>query len=135
MDKEKLKSTSKNLIKSNKKFIDEFKEFINRGSVIDLAVGVVVGGAFTTIVNSLVNDIIMPIASLLIGGVEFKNLKIEIPNFFGTGDKAVIAYGNFLQNVVNFLLIALCVFIIVKAINRMHENAEKLKTIKLPKKK
>ena len=135
MDKEKLKSTSKNLIKSNKKFIDEFKEFINRGSVIDLAVGVVVGGAFTTIVNSLVNDIIMPIASLLIGGVEFKNLKIEIHNFFGTSDKAVIAYGNFLQNVVNFLLIALCVFIIVKAINRMHENAEKLKTIKLPKKK
>lgn len=135
MDKEKLKSTSKNLIKSNKKFIDEFKEFINRGSVIDLAVGVVVGGAFTTIVNSLVNDIIMPIASLLIGGVEFKNLKIEIPNFFGTSDKAVIAYGNFLQNVVNFLLIALCVFIIVKAINRMHENADKLKTIKLPKKK
>lgn len=94
---------------------------------MDLAVGVVVGGAFTTIVNSLVNDIIMPIVSLVAGGVDFTNLSIEIDNFFGTGDKAVIAYGNFLQNIVNFLLIAFCVFLVVKAMNKMREKAERLK--------
>lgn len=117
-----------NKIKAKRRgFIGEFKEFINKGSVMDLAVGVVVGGAFTTIVNSLVNDIIMPIVSLVAGGVNFTNLSIEIDNFFGTGDKAVIAYGNFLQNIVNFLLIAFCVFLVVKAMNKMREKAERLK--------
>lgn len=108
-------------------FFGEFKEFINKGSVMDLAVGVVVGGAFTTIVNSLVNDIIMPIVSLVAGGVDFTNLSIEINNFFGADDKAVIAYGNFIQNIVNFLLIAFCVFLVVKAMNKMREKAERLK--------
>lgn len=108
-------------------FIDEFKEFINKGSVMDLAVGVIIGGAFTSIVTSLVSDILMPIISLIAGGVNFTNLSITIPNFFGTGDAAVIAYGNFLQNVVNFLLIAFCVFLIVKGLNTMRERTEKLK--------
>ena len=106
-------------------FRKEFIEFINRGSVIDLAVGVAVGGAFTTIVNSLVNDIVMPIVGLLAGGVDFTGLAIRIPNFFGTGDEAVIAYGNFIQNVIQFLIIAWVIFMIIKAMNRLNRRRDK----------
>ena len=106
-------------------FRKEFIEFINRGSVVDLAVGVAVGGAFTAIVNSLVNDIVMPIVGLLAGGVDFTGLAIRIPNFFGTGDEAVIAYGNFIQNVIQFLIIAWVIFMIVKAMNRINRKKEK----------
>ena len=81
----------------NSGFRKEFIEFINRGSVVDLAVGVAVGGAFTAIVNSLVNDIVMPIVGLIGGGVDFRDLKLVIPNFFGGNTEAVIAYGNFIQ--------------------------------------
>lgn len=113
-------------------FKEEFIEFINRGSMIDLAVGVAVGGAFTTIVNSLVDDIVMPIVGLIAGGVDFTNLAIRIPNFFGTGDEAVIAYGNFLQNVVQFLIIAWVIFMIIKAMNRLNRrrDAKKAKAAK-----
>ena len=103
----------------------EFIEFINRGSMIDLAVGVAVGGAFTAIVNSLVNDIVMPIVGLLLGGVDFTNLAIRIPNFFGTGDEAVIAYGNFIQNCVEFFVIAWVIFMIIKAMNRLNRHRDK----------
>ena len=105
-------------------FRKEFIEFINRGSVVELAVGVAVGGAFTTIVNSLVNDIVMPIVGLIAGGVDFTNLVIHIPNFFGTGDEAVIAYGNFIQNVIQFLIIAFVIFMIVKAMNRLNRRKD-----------
>ena len=105
-------------------FRKEFIEFINRGSVVDLAVGVAVGGAFTKIVNSLVNDIVMPIVGLIAGGVDFTDLAIRIPNFFGTGDEAVIAYGNFLQNVIEFLIIAWVIFMIVKAMNRLNRRRD-----------
>lgn len=111
--------------KSGGSFKDEFIEFINRGSVVDLAVGVAVGGAFTAIVNSLVNDIVMPIVGLLAGGVDFTNLAIRIPNFFGTGDEAVIAYGNFIQNVIEFLIIAWVIFLIIKAMNRINRRRDK----------
>ena len=104
---------------------EEFIEFINRGSMIDLAVGVAVGGAFTAIVNSLVNDIVMPIVGLLLGGVDFTNLAIRIPNFFGTGDEAVIAYGNFIQNVVEFLVIAWVIFMVIKMMNRLNRHRDK----------
>ncbi len=106
-------------------FRKEFIEFINRGSVVDLAVGVAVGGAFTAIVNSLVNDIIMPIVGLVAGGVDFTDLAIRIPNFFGTGDEAVIAYGNFIQNVIEFLIIAWVIFMIIKAMNRINRRKDK----------
>lgn len=106
-------------------FKKEFVEFINRGSVVDLAVGVAVGGAFTAIVNSLVNDIIMPIVGLIAGGVDFTNLAIRVPNFFGTGDEAVISYGNFLQNVLQFLIIAWVIFMIIKAMNRLNRRRDK----------
>jgi len=105
----------------------EFKEFINRGSVVDLAIGVAVGGAFTAIVKSLVDDIIMPITSLLAGGADFSSLSIDIPNIFGADTVAHIAYGNFIQNVVNFLIIAFTVFVIVKALNQFNRNQEAAK--------
>ena len=95
-------------------FRKEFMEFINRGSVVDLAVGVAVGGAFTVIVNSLVNDIVMPIVGLIGGGVDFRDLRLVIPNFFGGDTEAVIAYGNFIQNVVQFLVIAWVIFMIIR---------------------
>ena len=109
---------------------EEFIEFINRGSMIDLAVGVAVGGAFTAIVNSLVNDIVMPIVGLLLGGVDFTNLAIRIPNFFGTGDEAVIAYGNFIQTAVEFLIIAWVIFMIIKAMNRLNRKRDAKKAEK-----
>lgn len=109
---------------------EEFIEFINRGSMIDLAVGVAVGGAFTAIVNSLVNDIVMPIVGLIAGGVDFTGLAIRIPNFFGGQDEAVIAYGNFIQNVVQFLIIAWVIFMVIKAMNRMNRRRESRKAEK-----
>ena len=124
--KEKLAETQKKSSGSRKEFI----EFINRGSVVDLAVGVAVGGAFTAIVNSLVNDIVMPIVGLIAGGVDFTNLAIRIPNFFGNGDEAVIAYGNFIQNVVQFLVIAWVIFMVIKAMNRMNRRREARKAKK-----
>lgn len=105
-------------------FVKEFKEFINRGSIMDLAIGVAVGGAFTTIVKSLVDDIIMPITGLILGGVNLSNLSIDIPNIFGLNTSVHIAYGNFLQNVVNFLVVAFTVFIIVRFINRMNADVK-----------
>lgn len=105
-------------------FIKEFKEFINRGSIMDLAIGVAVGGAFTSIVKSLVDDIIMPLTGLLAGGVDFSKLAIDIPNIFGLNTSVHIAYGNFLQNVVNFLVIAFTVFIIVRFINRLNADVK-----------
>ena len=101
-----------------KGFIAEFKEFINRGSVVDLAVGVVVGGAFTAIVNSLVNDIIMPAIGLLTGGIDFANLSVTV------GD-ATLKYGNFIQNIINFFIVAFCIFLVVRVMNRMRENSSK----------
>ena len=109
---------------SDNAFFREFKEFIDRGNVMDLAIGVAVGGAFTAIVNSLVNDMIMPITSLILGGVDFSTLAIDIPNIFGADTTAHIAYGNFLQNVVNFLVVALTVFLIVRTLNRLNEKAK-----------
>ena len=112
---------------------EEFIEFINRGSMIDLAVGVAVGGAFTAIVNSLVNDIVMPIVGLLLGGVDFTGLAIRIPNFFGTGDEAVIKYGSFIQNVVQFLVIAWVIFMVIKAMNRLNRRRDARKAAKAEK--
>jgi large conductance mechanosensitive channel protein len=95
---------------AKKGFIAEFKEFIARGNVMDLAVGVIIGGAFQSIVNSLVNDMIMPVISLLTGGVNFSNWVIRI----GSGENDTIKYGNFITAVINFLLMALVIFCFVK---------------------
>jgi len=103
-----------------KKILNEFKEFIARGNVIDLAVGVVMGSAFSAIVTSLVNDIIMPLVGILIGGVDFAGLSANI-------GEARVMYGAFIQAIINFLIIAFCIFMFVKAINKLNEKAKKLK--------
>ena len=97
--------------------LKEFKAFLMRGNVVDLAEAVVIGAAFTAIVNSLVNDIIMPIIGVIIGGLDFTSLGITV------GD-SVIAYGNFLQAVINFVLIGLVLFFIVKGMNKMAPKKE-----------
>jgi large conductance mechanosensitive channel len=97
--------------------LSEFRQFLLRGNVIDLAVAVVIGVAFTAIVNSLINDVIMPVIGLLIGGINFVSLSL-------TAGGAVIAYGNFLQAIVNFLVIGLVLFLVVRAVNRLHKRQE-----------
>jgi large conductance mechanosensitive channel len=104
--------------KKTKGLIEEFKTFIKRGNVIDLAVGVVIGGAFSKIVSSLVDNIIMPLIGVIIGGIDFSNLSIKV-------DKATIKYGLFIQNVIDFLIIALCIFFIVKLINKFLNHSKK----------
>lgn len=111
-------------MKDAKGFIAEFKKFISRGNVLDLAVGVIIGGAFTSIVNSLVNDIIMPIVGILFGGIDFTKLRYVITPAAGDVPEAAIYYGNFIQNVVDFLLVAFVVFVMLKAINRFHRKKE-----------
>lgn len=91
--------------------LQEFKKFISRGNVVDLSVGVVVGGAFSKIVSSLVDNIIMPIVGIIIGGIDFTNLSLKI---FGID----IKFGLFLQNVVDFFIIAFCIFMVIKLINK-----------------
>jgi len=97
--------------------IQEFRDFINRGNVMDLAVAVIIGAAFGAIVNSLVNDIVMPIIGIIFGGVDFTTLAIQV------GEES-ITYGNFIQAIVNFVLIAFTVFLIVRAYNRLQEEEE-----------
>lgn len=102
-----------------KKFMEEFKKFISRGNVMDMAVGIIIGGAFTAIVNSLVNDIVMPVISLLTGGFDFTALAIKL----GEGEEAaVLNYGAFISAIINFLLIALVIFLLIKGINKMHKD-------------
>ena len=104
------------------KLVNEFKEFVMRGNVLDLAVGVIIGGAFNSIVTSLCNDVIMPAIGWLIGGVDFKDLKIALPAnpLAPEGAEPVsIGYGAFLQNVLDFLIIAFCIFLIVKGITAL----------------
>ena len=114
------------------KFAKEFKAFIMRGNVVDMAVGVIVGGAFTAIVNSLVNDILMPVIGALFGGINFSNLKIVLREATETAEEAAIRYGSFIQAIVNFLLVALCIFLVVKAINKAREAAEAKKKAEEP---
>ena len=93
-----------------KKILKEFKEFISKGNVIDMAVGVVIGSAFSKIVTSLVNDIIMPLVGIIIGGLDFTSLSIKIKD-------SEILYGSFIQNIVDFLIIAACIFTVIKIMN------------------
>lgn len=103
----------------------EFKEFISRGSVIDLAIGVVIGGAFTGIVNSLVNDIIMPPIGYLLAGVDFTEMRFVMQRASEGVEEVTINYGNFIQQIISFLLIALVLFFVVKGINRLREVGKK----------
>ena len=107
-----------------KKFMQEFKEFISRGNVVDMAVGVVVGSAFTAIVNSLVKDVIMPFIGWLIGGIDFADFKIVLAPAQGDVAEVAILYGNFINQVINFLILAFVVFSVVKVINSMRRKKE-----------
>ena len=98
--------------------IKEFKKFISKGNVVDLAVGVIIGAAFGKIVSSLVDDIIMPLIGLIVGGIDFSGLTVKIKD-------ASINYGMFIQNVVDFLIVAFCIFIAVKAFNKLTHKEEK----------
>lgn len=105
-------------MKKGKTFIEEFKKFITRGNVIDMAVGVIIGGSFTTIVTSLNNDIITPILGIF-GGVDFSNLKLVL----GSGKNApVLAYGSFITVVINFLIVAFILFALIKLVNSINES-------------
>ena len=100
------------ILKRGGKTASEFKEFIAKGNVIDLAVGVVMGGAFGKIVTSVVSDILMPVIGMLIGGVDFSGLSVKV-------GEASITYGNFIQNIIDFLIISIFIFIFVKLIERL----------------
>ena len=118
-----LKKLKKSIKKMNP-ILKEFRDFINRGNVIDLAVGVIIGGAFNKIISSLVNDLIMPVVGIILGGIDFTNLEITIPNFLGGSSAAHLRYGNFIQNVVDFLIVAFCVFIFIRIINKFAAKKE-----------
>lgn len=105
-----------------KKFMDEFKQFALKGNMIDLAIGMIIGSAFTGIVGSLVDDIFMPVLSLFTGRIDFSKMKIVL----GSGDAAAtINYGTFITQVINFLLISLVVFIMIRQINKLEEWGKK----------
>ena len=107
------------------KFINEFKEFAVKGNAVDMAVGVIIGGAFGKIISSIVNDIIMPPIGWLIGGVKFTDLKCKLPQLdlgVEKHDPVTINYGNFLQTTFDFIIIAFCVFLLVKGINRLAQE-------------
>jgi len=99
--------------------LKEFREFIQRGSVIDLAVGVIIGGAFGAIVTSLVNDILMPLVGIVLGGLDFTTLSIQV-------GEATVLYGNFIQAIVNFIIIAFVIFLIVRSYNRLQAKEEEV---------
>lgn len=98
-------------------FLKEFKLFAMRGNVMDMAVGVIIGGAFGKIVSSLVNDVFMPVIGVITGGVDFSNLSFKV-------EDAEVKYGMFLQNVIDFLIVAFCIFVMIKAVNKQAKHKE-----------
>ncbi len=108
-----------------KKFLKEFKEFAMKGSVLDLAVGMMIGSAFSSIVSSLVNDILMPLVSTLLQVEDFSGLKILLVDKGDVATNVYLNYGAFIQNIIDFLIIALCIFMIVKSINHMKDRFNK----------
>lgn len=119
--KEDIKDNFNHLTEKSTSLIGEFKEFIARGNVMDLAVGVIIGGAFSNIVTSLTNNILMPIIGAIIGGLDFSSLSYTFKLW---GREVPLTYGVFIQNVVDFLLTALCIFIMVKAINKIFHKKD-----------
>ena len=113
-------------------FVKEFKEFAMKGNVMDMAVGVIIGGAFGKIVTSLVNDVIMPVVSMATGGIDFSNLFVNLSDdakykTLAEAQEAgasVFAYGQFIQNIIDFLIIAFCIFLMIKGMNKMKKKEE-----------
>jgi large conductance mechanosensitive channel len=119
------------------KFLNEFKQFAMRGNVLDMAVGVIIGGAFGKIVSSVVDDIIMPPIGWLIGGVNFSDLKVTLPAVEMIGGEklqaATINYGIFLQTTLDFLIVAFCVFMLIKVVNKVTAKKQEEKPAEAPK--
>ena len=129
----------KKALEKSKGFVKEFGEFIKKGNVVDMAVGVVIGSAFGAIVTSLVNDIIMPLVSLLTGGLDFSNWFLALDgNKYATLEEATTAgaatlnYGNLISVVINFVIVAFCIFLVVKAMNRLKRKEEEEKKEEAP---
>ena len=125
----KMKEEIRKAQKGAKEEAGEFKKFISKGNVVDMAVGVIIGGSFGKIVTSLVNDIITPIIGIIIGGIDFSNLSIQI-------NEAKIMYGNFIQTIIDFLIIAICIFTVIRTFEKIKNKntTKKSKTTKTKKK-
>ena len=108
-------------------FLKEFREFAVRGNVVDMAVGVIIGGAFGKIVSSLVGDVVMPVLGILTGGVDFKDLKITLAQAVGDTPAVTLSYGAFIQNVFDFIIIAFAIFMMIKGINKVKKPVEEVK--------
>ena len=108
-------------------FLKEFREFAVRGNVVDMAVGVIIGGAFGKIVSSLVGDVVMPVLGILTGGVDFKDLKITLAEAVGETPAVTLNYGAFVQNVFDFVIIAFSIFMMIKGINKVKKPVEEVK--------
>lgn len=106
------------------KFIQEFKEFAMRGNVIDLAVGVIIGGAFNKIVSSLVSDIIMPPLGVLLGGVDFKDFALTLKAAVGDEPAVILNYGMFIQNIFDFIIVAFSIFLAIRVMNKLREKQD-----------
>ena len=106
-------------------FIKEFREFAMRGNVLDMAVGVIIGGAFGKIVSSLVSDIFMPVLGILTGGIDFKDMKFVLAQAQGDVPAVTLNYGVFIQNVIDFIIIAFAIFMMIKALNKVKKPEEK----------
>ena len=115
-----MKKKENKLIEKGTGTIKEFKEFISRGNIVDMAVGVIIGGAFGKIVTSLVNDVIMPLVGLLLGGLDFTSLTWKVKD-------ASINYGMFIQNIVDFLIVAACIFFMIKVLSKFKKKEEEKK--------
>ncbi|HET6786069.1 MAG TPA: large-conductance mechanosensitive channel protein MscL [Erysipelotrichaceae bacterium] len=115
-----------------KKHLDEFKAFALKGNVMDLAVGVIIGGAFGKIVSSLVNDLVMPLLSTLTGNVNYADLKIVLNAATETQTEVAILYGNFIKSTIDFFLIALSIFFIVKFMSRMKKKEDVVQVVSEP---
>ena len=112
-----MKEEKKSLAKKGSSTFKEFKEFISKGNIFDMAIGVIIGGAFGKIVSSLVDNILMPLIGVIIGGYSFSKLSFKVKD-------ATIGYGVFLQNVVDFLIVALCIFAVIKAMSKFKKKEE-----------
>ena len=112
------------MAEEKKGFFAEFKTFISRGNAVDMAIGIIIGGLFTAIVNSFVKDILNPVLGLILGGTDLSNLKIVLKAATETTEELAIRYGNLLQNIIQFLLTALVLFCLVRAINKMRAKAD-----------
>ncbi|MGI9521305.1 MAG: large-conductance mechanosensitive channel protein MscL [Hyphomicrobiaceae bacterium] len=112
--------------------LQEFREFAIKGNVVDMAVGIIIGGAFGTIVKSLVNDVLMPPIGLLLGGVDFSNIKIVLREAENAKDAVTMNVGTFINNVISFFIVAAAVFFLVKAINTLRKQLEEEKSAPPP---